>query len=335
MGPWYIRDKQNPFRPGCSFEVLLKQLEKGKIKPTTILRGPTTRQYWSVARNVPGISQYVGYCYACGEHVDKKDKSCGKCGAKFAYRPERDALGLDPLDASLLDDPHGTMEKRSKESRPSGGQAPASTASATEQQQAREKADQGGAGEALVGISSGMRLDQLGMPAGSSARPTSAKPASTDTEAPDDTAPVDAVIHGGSILSDLRKVPGGNQPSESGAAMVREATQAPQHAMPWMTSGDTEQMPVAPDPYEEEGGMSSTVILLILANALIAALIGGWIFLEYQKSNAEEPPLPAVQPTTPENDPVEPANGPDEPRTMGYPSMDDLHAQLIAREKFA
>ena len=27
MGPWYIRDRNNPYRPGCSYEVLLKQIE--------------------------------------------------------------------------------------------------------------------------------------------------------------------------------------------------------------------------------------------------------------------------------------------------------------------
>ena len=49
MGPWYIRDKNRPFRPGCSYEVLLKQVRSGKIKGSTVIRGPTARQFWSVA----------------------------------------------------------------------------------------------------------------------------------------------------------------------------------------------------------------------------------------------------------------------------------------------
>src|SRR5690348_425633 len=65
MGPWFIRDKANPFRPGCSYEVLRKQIAAGKIKPTTVLRGPTTRQFWSVARNVPGVAHLLGYCHRC------------------------------------------------------------------------------------------------------------------------------------------------------------------------------------------------------------------------------------------------------------------------------
>ncbi|MEM1211570.1 MAG: zinc-ribbon domain-containing protein, partial [Planctomycetota bacterium] len=94
MGPWYIRDKQNPFRPGCSYDTLLAMIKAGRITPTTILRGPTTRQFWAVARNVPGIAHHLGYCHACGKHVDPNAKQCPHCGAKFRTVHTRDHLGL-------------------------------------------------------------------------------------------------------------------------------------------------------------------------------------------------------------------------------------------------
>lgn len=94
MGPWFIRDKANPFRPGCSFETLERLINNGKIVPTTVIRGPSTHQFWSVARNIPGIAHLVGYCHACGAHVNPNAKECPECGAKFNQRFKRDAMGL-------------------------------------------------------------------------------------------------------------------------------------------------------------------------------------------------------------------------------------------------
>jgi hypothetical protein len=94
MGPWFIRDKAQPFRPGCSYEVLVKQVEAGRIKPTTVLRGPTTRQFWSVARNVPGVAHLLGYCYRCGAKVKPDAMSCRECFEQFHEPRERNELGL-------------------------------------------------------------------------------------------------------------------------------------------------------------------------------------------------------------------------------------------------
>lgn len=102
MGPWQIRDKNNPFRPGCCYDVLKKMAAAGKIKATTVMRGPTTRQFWSVARNVPGVAHLIGYCHECGHHVSPSDAKCGDCGTAFNEPRERDVLGLifkDDLEA--------------------------------------------------------------------------------------------------------------------------------------------------------------------------------------------------------------------------------------------
>lgn len=94
MGPWYIRDERLPFRPGCSYEVLEQQIRQGKVKPHSIVRGPTTRQFWSVARNVPGVAHLLGYCHRCGAHVEPTDKSCPSCSEPFMAVRERSDQGL-------------------------------------------------------------------------------------------------------------------------------------------------------------------------------------------------------------------------------------------------
>jgi hypothetical protein len=101
MGPWFIRDSSMPFRPGCSYQILLKQIQRGKITVDTILRGPTTRQYWAVARHVPGIAHHLGYCHACEAKVLPSDPRCPQCAAAFFEPTQRDSLGIDALDPNV------------------------------------------------------------------------------------------------------------------------------------------------------------------------------------------------------------------------------------------
>lgn len=102
MGPWFVRERRNPFRPGCSYDVLKRQIERGRIKASTILRGPTTRQFWTAARRVPGVGHLLGYCHECGEHVEPTDTKCPHCNASFRIKSHRDTLGLDPEDPNVL-----------------------------------------------------------------------------------------------------------------------------------------------------------------------------------------------------------------------------------------
>lgn len=94
MGPWFIRDRNSPFRPGCSFEILKKQIDAGRVKGNTVLRGPTTHQFWSVARNTPGVSHLLGYCHDCNASVQPTDPQCPKCSANFNIPETRNQLGL-------------------------------------------------------------------------------------------------------------------------------------------------------------------------------------------------------------------------------------------------
>lgn len=94
MGPWFIRDAQKPFRPGCSFEVLRKQIDAGRVKPDSVLRGPTTQQFWAQARHIPGVAHLLGFCHECGARVSKTAEKCPDCGVVFAAPEARNELGL-------------------------------------------------------------------------------------------------------------------------------------------------------------------------------------------------------------------------------------------------
>ncbi|MCX5660156.1 MAG: hypothetical protein NTW19_10595 [Planctomycetota bacterium] len=94
MGPWFIRDAQKPFRPGCSFEVVRKQVDAGRVKADTVIRGPTTQQFWTHARHTPGIAHLLGHCHDCGARVSSSAEKCPECAAVFALPETRNELGL-------------------------------------------------------------------------------------------------------------------------------------------------------------------------------------------------------------------------------------------------
>lgn len=97
MGPWFVRDSDRPFQPGCSFETLLRLIERGRVGKFTIVRGPTTRQFWTIAKHVPGLSHLLGFCHQCDASVDAGDHSCHACGASFATYVDRNYLGLPEI----------------------------------------------------------------------------------------------------------------------------------------------------------------------------------------------------------------------------------------------
>ena len=94
MGPWFVRDSAAPFRPGLSYASMAQEIEAGRIDRYTILRGPTTKQFWTVAKRVPGIAHLVGYCHNCGEAVNSKDHHCQSCDTPFGAYLDRNYLGL-------------------------------------------------------------------------------------------------------------------------------------------------------------------------------------------------------------------------------------------------
>lgn len=97
MGAWFVRDPANPFRPGCSYQTLRRWVQRGRIGPGAVVRGPTTRQFWTTAERAPGLGHLFGRCHSCAASVEPDDESCARCGASFAVTHQRDDLGLAPV----------------------------------------------------------------------------------------------------------------------------------------------------------------------------------------------------------------------------------------------
>ena len=95
MGPWWVRECDQPFLPGMTYDHLAEMAKNGKIERHAIVRGPTTRQLWKVARKVPGIAHLLGRCHSCGEHVEPKDRRCEACNAHFLAYRDRNNLGIE------------------------------------------------------------------------------------------------------------------------------------------------------------------------------------------------------------------------------------------------
>jgi hypothetical protein len=135
MGPWFIRDLSKPFQPGCSYATLVRMAQRGKIKPDTVLRGPSTRQFWSFARQTPGVANLLGECHACHKPVMPTSNSCPNCKASFLVPDDRQVLGLSPVHL-LPGDADAETIARSL----SGGQAQASAVSPPATPQATPRA---------------------------------------------------------------------------------------------------------------------------------------------------------------------------------------------------
>ena len=99
MGPWFIRDRDKPFQPGCNLSTLVKMVKKGRVGPDTIIRGPTTGQFWRRAAFTPGIGHLFGRCHSCGFGVSPDDMICPECKASFAAPEDRQDLGLGMIHA--------------------------------------------------------------------------------------------------------------------------------------------------------------------------------------------------------------------------------------------
>ncbi|MFM9957714.1 MAG: hypothetical protein ACKVZJ_06540 [Phycisphaerales bacterium] len=97
MGPWQVRNPASPFHPGCSYPTLRELVRRGKVTRETIVRGPTTGQFWSMAANTPGVAVLLGECHACHQPARAEEYLCRHCGVVLSPRTDRQHLGLAPV----------------------------------------------------------------------------------------------------------------------------------------------------------------------------------------------------------------------------------------------
>lgn len=94
MGCWFVRDSRRPHFVGFSYEALIGAVRAGEIGMNAIVRGPTTRQFWTIARRAPGLAHLFGRCYACQAPVSEQAPRCTQCGADPAAPADRNYFGL-------------------------------------------------------------------------------------------------------------------------------------------------------------------------------------------------------------------------------------------------
>jgi hypothetical protein len=102
LGPWYVLQSRNPSAPGMNFATLMVLVQKGRVTARSIVRGPTTGQFWRHAARVKGVSREFGLCWSCGGDVAKNARACAAC--KKHQEPPADPDVLLEAGAEVNDD---------------------------------------------------------------------------------------------------------------------------------------------------------------------------------------------------------------------------------------
>lgn len=79
LGPWFVRQNRNPAAPGMKFDTLMALVKRGQVTAQSVVRGPTTNQFWRFAAQVKGLSREFGVCYNCATPVDQAATICPQC----------------------------------------------------------------------------------------------------------------------------------------------------------------------------------------------------------------------------------------------------------------
>ncbi|HUU32154.1 MAG TPA: hypothetical protein VMY69_08660, partial [Phycisphaerae bacterium] len=96
LGPWYYLDARNPSGRGVTFETIIKMAEKGRIRPDSVVRGPTTHQDWMYAAETPRLAKYLGMCPHCFAEAKPEEVYCSRCQLNMNTRPADVRPGIPP-----------------------------------------------------------------------------------------------------------------------------------------------------------------------------------------------------------------------------------------------
>ena len=99
MGPWFVRDERTAHRPGCNYSTVQRMVETGAITAHSVVRGPSTNQFWMLAKHTPGVAHLLGHCHNCGAAAGAEMFACKSCGETFGADRDRQHLGLGPVRA--------------------------------------------------------------------------------------------------------------------------------------------------------------------------------------------------------------------------------------------
>jgi hypothetical protein len=89
-----------------NFATLLLLIQKGRVTARSVIRGPTTSQFWRHAAKVKGVSREFGLCWHCGQDVSRVARVCGNCKRMQEPPINPDVLleaGADPATQELTE----------------------------------------------------------------------------------------------------------------------------------------------------------------------------------------------------------------------------------------
>jgi len=127
-GPWYVLEHVRPF-PGVNLDRIVRQIRRGVLTETSIVRGPATEYQWRFAVETPGLCRYFGRCWNCHKQVEPSDSHCKACLSDLSFEagmakgPGPDSAGRSvSLAAAAARGPSGQLTELSAALR--GGQVP-------------------------------------------------------------------------------------------------------------------------------------------------------------------------------------------------------------------
>lgn len=87
-GPWFVLEHVRPF-PGVSLDRVIRQIRRGLITETSIVRGPSNDYQWRFAVETPGLCRYFGKCWCCHAEVTLADAYCAQCLHYLSFEKPR------------------------------------------------------------------------------------------------------------------------------------------------------------------------------------------------------------------------------------------------------
>ena len=102
-GPWDVFEHVRPF-PGISLERVIRQIRRGVVTETSIVRGPATDFQWRFAIETPGLCRYFGKCWSCHAKVLPSETHCPDCLALLAFEKPKPVKESSPPEAPA--EPH-------------------------------------------------------------------------------------------------------------------------------------------------------------------------------------------------------------------------------------
>ncbi len=100
LGPWFVLQTRSPSAPGMRLDTLRLLAKKGHVTRRSVLRGPTTGQFWTFAERARGVAREFGLCHACGADVRPTADRCPRCNEDQRPPADPEALLAGPPPAN-------------------------------------------------------------------------------------------------------------------------------------------------------------------------------------------------------------------------------------------